>query len=108
MVAPHPDDETLGAGCLLHEAARLGARCAVICLTDGGASHPGSRLWPPERMARAREAELRAAVAALAPGAAVAALGLPDGGLPEGGAEAEAAAARIAAAIPEGALVVHA
>lgn len=43
IVAPHPDDETLGCGLLIAAAVRAGVRVAVIALTDGQASHPGSR-----------------------------------------------------------------
>ena len=105
VVAPHPDDETLGAGCLLHDAHATGARCRVVCLTDGSASHPGSRAWGRERIARARAAELDDAVAILAPGAEVARLGWRDCGLPSGGVEAERAAERLGRLLPFGALV---
>ncbi len=105
VVAPHPDDETLGAGCLLHDAFAAGARCRVVCVTDGSASHPGSRAWGPARIARARAAELDAAVAILAPGARVIRLGFPDCGLPAGGEAAGRAAGRIARSLPPGALV---
>ena len=64
VLAPHPDDESLGCGALLHHAFRNhGAR--VVCLTDGSGSHPGSQAWPPERLAAVRQAELHAAVAEL-------------------------------------------
>ncbi len=35
MLAPHPDDETLGAGGLLAAASAQGATCWVACATDG-------------------------------------------------------------------------
>lgn len=108
VVAPHPDDETLGAGCLLHDAAALGMRCRVVCVTDGSASHPGSRAWTSARIARARHAELDAAVAALAPRAEVIWMGWSDCGLPLGGEAAARCAAQIEAMLPEGALVVAA
>lgn len=57
VLAPHPDDETLGCGGLLARAF-AGAGAHVICLTDGSASHPGSQLWPPARLAETRRAEL--------------------------------------------------
>ena len=61
VLAPHPDDETLGCGGLLATAfARGGAH--VICMTDGSASHPGSAFWPPLRLAGLRRQELVAAV----------------------------------------------
>ena len=70
VVAPHPDDETLGCGSLIAAAVRAGVRVAVIALTDGDASHPGSRRWPPPALARVRRAELRRALARLGVGQA--------------------------------------
>lgn len=40
VIAPHPDDELLGAAGLLARAQANGARIAVIFVTDGGASDP--------------------------------------------------------------------
>lgn len=60
LVAPHPDDEILGAGGLL---AMLGAQVAAV--TDGEASHPGSQVHRPDQLARLRRAETRAALSAL-------------------------------------------
>lgn len=40
ILAPHPDDETLGAGALIAAAARDGWLAGVVYLTDGGGSHP--------------------------------------------------------------------
>ena len=108
VVAPHPDDETLGAGCLLHDAAALGVSCRVVCLTDGSASHRGSRAWGPDRIAEARQAELRAALAILAPGVEPEWLGHRDCGLPTDGPAADACAERLERAFPRGALVVAA
>lgn len=42
VIAPHPDDETLGAGALIHQAAREGRLAGVAYLTDGSGSHPQS------------------------------------------------------------------
>ena len=65
VLAPHPDDESLGCGALLAQAfAGVGAH--VACLTDGAASHPGSRLVPPDQLAAIRRAEVLDAVAPLA------------------------------------------
>ena len=64
VLAPHPDDESLGCGGLLATAfAGPGAR--VICITDGGQSHPGSAAWPRARLAELRAQELDAAIVAL-------------------------------------------
>lgn len=82
IIAPHPDDETLGCGLLIARAVRAGARVAAVALTDGQASHPGSRRWPAAALGRLRRAELRRAMARLGAGAARCAfLGWPDGQL---------------------------
>ncbi|WP_102960057.1 PIG-L deacetylase family protein [Mangrovicella endophytica] len=57
VVAPHPDDESLGCGGLIHELARRGARFHILFVTDGGASHLNSASWPRQRLAAARESE---------------------------------------------------
>ena len=81
VLAPHPDDESLGCGALL-AAAFAGPGARVICMTDGGASHPGSRDWPRPKLAELRAAELDAAIVALGGAAScVTRLGLPDGGM---------------------------
>lgn len=80
IVAPHPDDETLGCGLLIARAARAGARVAAVALTDGQASHPGSQRWPAAALGQLRRAELRRAMARLGAGAARCVfLGWPDG-----------------------------
>jgi LmbE family N-acetylglucosaminyl deacetylase len=96
VLAPHPDDESLGCGRLL-AAAFAGPGAHVVCMTDGAASHPGSLLWPARRLARLRAAELDRAVAELGGGAGdVTRLGLPDGGMEAGAAPRGRLAARIA------------
>lgn len=40
VIAPHPDDETLGAGALIHQTARERRLAGVAYLTDGSGSHP--------------------------------------------------------------------
>ena len=79
VLAPHPDDETLGCGGLLADAfARAGAH--VVCMTDGSASHPGSSDWPPDRLARQRHRELLEALRRLGGGERdLTWLGYPDG-----------------------------
>lgn len=44
ILSPHPDDETLGAGAVVSEAAKAGRLAGVAYLTDGGASHRLSTL----------------------------------------------------------------
>ncbi|ETX16338.1 GlcNAc-PI de-N-acetylase [Roseivivax halodurans JCM 10272] len=107
VVAPHPDDETLGCGALLYEANAAGMPCRVICMTDGSASHPRSRVWPRARLAGLRRAELESALSLLASHAEVFWMGYPDCHLPEPGAD-DACAGRLAALIPDGALVLAA
>jgi LmbE family N-acetylglucosaminyl deacetylase len=62
-VAPHPDDEALGAGGTIARKLRAGARVDVVFLTDGRESH--GRYLPAEELAARREAEARVAGAAL-------------------------------------------
>lgn len=84
VVAPHPDDETLGAGGLIALLREQAARVDVVLFSDGAASHPDSRTFPPERLAALRRHELAAALRILGVDAArhVHALGYPDGSLP--------------------------
>ncbi len=65
VIAPHPDDETLGCGGLLASAADLNLKPRVAYLTDGDASHTGSPSWPGERLARVRRAEALKALSCL-------------------------------------------
>lgn len=65
ILAPHPDDETLGCGGLIATASELGLRPRVAYLTDGSASHPGSRAWPRRRLTAVRRAEALEALGAL-------------------------------------------
>ncbi len=65
VIAPHPDDETLGCGGLIARAVRHSVKVAVIVLTDGDASHPGSKRWPPGALGHLRIGELKRALARL-------------------------------------------
>jgi len=65
VLAPHPDDESLGCGGLIAACSAAGRAPMVAILTDGAASHPGSRTCPPERMRLVRQREAHQAVAAL-------------------------------------------
>lgn len=61
VLAPHPDDESLACGGLLAGAfAADGAH--VVCLTDGGASHPAKPERPRAALAALRRDELIAAI----------------------------------------------
>lgn len=82
VVAPHPDDEILACGGLLHMLARRGAAPLLVAVTDGEASHAGSRAWPPERLRKVRPRETAAALARLGLASAhVVRLGIADGGV---------------------------
>ena len=102
VVAPHPDDESLGCGGLIARLAAAGARVAVLFTTDGGASHR-SATWPRARLAEARAAEADTALDVLGAGSARRLrLGLPDAGMPPPGSPAYAQAlAQTAAFIEE-------
>lgn len=65
VLAPHPDDETFGCGGLIAECHSRGQPVYVLVLTDGTGSHPGSREFPPRRLAALRAAEARQAVGIL-------------------------------------------
>ncbi|SMO98322.1 PIG-L deacetylase family protein [Paracoccus laeviglucosivorans] len=101
VLAPHPDDEVLGCGALLAQAAAQGVYCRVICVTDGRLSHPASRLYPAPRLISLRQAELRAALDCLG-SIWLEMLGYPDCQAPSYGP----AVARIAALVPNGALLL--
>jgi LmbE family N-acetylglucosaminyl deacetylase len=77
IVAPHPDDEVLGAGGIICQLAAAGARLRVIAVTDGEAAYPDET-----DLAQRRAQERSAALRALGAGEAeVVRLGLPDSGL---------------------------
>lgn len=85
VLAAHPDDETLGAGGLIAEAARRGWPVDVVVATDGEGSHPGSPTHSPPELAAIRRREVEAAIRSLAPAARIHRLGIADGGVAEGG-----------------------
>ena len=62
ILAPHPDDETLGAGGLIAGLAATGGTARVVFVTDGSGSHPDAPGWKPRRIANVRAAEARAAL----------------------------------------------
>lgn len=93
VIAPHPDDETLGCGGVIARAARDGVPVAVVFVTQGDGSRATAarefkRLQPrPAQliaMGRMRQEEARAALTALGvSGDALHFLGYPDGGIDE-------------------------
>jgi LmbE family N-acetylglucosaminyl deacetylase len=98
VLAPHPDDESLGCGGLLAACRERGRPAYVLVLTDGAGSHPGSRQYPPEKLVALRQAEATEAAAALGLDAAhIGFLGLPDGQAPHRGKRFDAAVEQVAA-----------
>ena len=86
ILAPHPDDESLGCGGLIAELCRRGQPPLVLVLTDGAGSHPNSRAYQPERLALLRAQETRDAAAELGlPPGRVAFLNEPDTAAPAAG-----------------------
>ncbi len=80
VVAPHPDDETLGVGAMAAQLLASGADVRVVSVSDGGAAQPGATLSGRIRLATTRRYELRRATSALGLPPPVR-LGLPDGEL---------------------------
>ncbi|MPY94513.1 MAG: hypothetical protein GEV08_16080 [Acidimicrobiia bacterium] len=64
VVAPHPDDETIGCGATIARKRAAGTEVEVVVVTDGRHSHQ-SALVPPRELARRRRAESLAACALL-------------------------------------------
>ena len=85
VLAPHPDDESLGCGAVLAQVFAQrgsGRKAHIICLTDGAASHPQSLAVPADRLAAIRQTELVAAVEQLGGNACdISFMGAPDGAL---------------------------
>jgi len=62
VVAPHPDDESLGAAGLIALMQRAGCEIEVVVVSDGGASHPNSRRFSRAGLAEQRAGEARRAL----------------------------------------------
>lgn len=76
VVAPHPDDETIGCGGAIARHTEAGDRVRVLVVTDGGGSRAGG--IGRDEMRRLREVEADRAVRRLGP-ADLVQLGLPEG-----------------------------
>jgi len=74
VVSPHPDDEVLGAGGLIHAAAHMQCMVTLLSVTDGEAAYPD---WRDLRKVRRRE--LKDALWLLAPQITTEHLNIPDG-----------------------------
>jgi LmbE family N-acetylglucosaminyl deacetylase len=80
IIAPHPDDETLGLGATMAmlRAARVDVQ--VVSVTDGGAGYPGLSAAARAELESVRRAEVRRSVRLLGGGEPIR-LGMPDGEL---------------------------
>ena len=99
VVAPHPDDESLGCGGLIAAACASGIAVRLVVVSDGVGSHPKSRRYPPAALRDLREAETKAAASHLGLEAdAIVFLRLPDTKVPRDGPMALGARDAICAA----------
>ena len=55
IVAPHPDDESLGCGGLIAQLKAQKAEVWVLFLTNGEASHPNSLSYPAKKLGRLKK-----------------------------------------------------
>lgn len=96
ILAPHPDDESLGCGGLIAACCAAGRPPVVVILTDGSGSHPNSRLHPRPRLVALREAEATEAVGILGlPRERLIFLGEPDSKAPHKGPQFAAVTRRL-------------
>jgi len=96
ILAPHPDDESLGCGGLIAALCAAGTPPIVAILTDGTKSHPDSRIFPPRSLRALRECETLRAVSLLGlPEENLFFLRYEDTRLPPSGEQRDRAAGRI-------------
>ena len=104
VIAPHPDDESLGAGGLLHRLSTAGCTPTVVIVTDGSAGYPAATPAQRRDLARTRRKETWAAIRQLCRnGAQPVFFDIPDG---EVVAHEDEVAERIAAVLPSEGLVL--
>lgn len=65
IVAPHPDDETLGCGGTAALLLQQGLKVNFVFVSDGTMSHPNSRKFPASQLRELRETEAVEAVTIL-------------------------------------------
>lgn len=83
VIAPHPDDESLGCGGLIAALAGDLRNVQIVFVTDGAGSHPNSAAWPPARLIARRRSEAEEALVRLGAGHQPRAfMGLPDAHAP--------------------------
>jgi LmbE family N-acetylglucosaminyl deacetylase len=80
VVAPHPDDETLGLAVMIAQLIAAGVDVRVVSVSDGGAAQPAATLSARTRLEATRRHELLRATSVLGMRPPVS-LGLPDGQL---------------------------
>jgi LmbE family N-acetylglucosaminyl deacetylase len=98
VLAPHPDDESLGCGGLIAACIADHRPPLVAILTDGTGSHPHSRAWPPDRLKALRYQEASDATRILGlPRERLIFLGAKDTVAPTEGPEFDALARRLTA-----------
>ena len=107
VIAPHPDDETIGAHTLMMRLRRRGIAVRVMIVSDGAGSHRGSARWPTRRLVHERQRESRRVLRRIGIGAGeVSFLGLPDGALHEHARATHRAVARAVRGLPRPAMVL--
>jgi LmbE family N-acetylglucosaminyl deacetylase len=80
VVAPHPDDEVLGAAGLIQDLHRRGVEILIVAVTDGEASHPNSKLASGVDLRSIRARESVTALGRLGiPNPGIVRLQIPDG-----------------------------
>lgn len=65
VLAPHPDDESLGCGGTIIRLRQAGLPVHVVFVSDGSMSHPNSPAYPAGRLRELRETEARDALSQL-------------------------------------------
>jgi LmbE family N-acetylglucosaminyl deacetylase len=100
VIAPHPDDETLGCGGLIRLLRERDQPVTIVFVSDGAGSHPHSYKYSEMKLGQLRAAEARAAAQVLGvPKRDLIFLGLRDRAVPHRGetgfAEAMAMIAKI-------------
>jgi LmbE family N-acetylglucosaminyl deacetylase len=91
VIAPHPDDESLGCGATIARLRSLGQRVRIIIVTDGSACGSSTVLAPQDIAAIRRRESLDAAKALGVTPEDVAFLDFPDNGTRDRASAVEAA-----------------
>ena len=62
VIAPHPDDESLGCGGIIALLKKEGRSVKIVFVSDGSMSHPNSKKYPASLLMQLREKEALTAV----------------------------------------------